>query len=322
MFDGPQGLATQGQGLRACERLSGCVGKTPDLRPSLDRPFAGFICSSLDLFAALARAGVAISPRGYRGGVSEVYPGHIWQILANSVLPKKTTDEGRFARRCILEALGVSNLPSLPTHDENDACVAAVLASVADRAVPGLTPRGIGIPLAADPDGTLREGLMVVPEVSVRTRDRISKALSEPVIGEAARPNAGSASELLSGTTGMSAERRGENPRAPAPLAVASSSVRGCLDPRLDEIVEFLNDDQTRATYGAVAGVLGVPPISLGARLGRRRIEASWIVSASSGLPTGYGEREMHPALLSKAEVITNADEFRRRFASWKTGLT
>jgi len=39
----------------------------------------------------------------------------------------------------------------------------------------------------------------------------------------------------------------------------------------LDEILAFLNDEQVRATYGAVAEVLGVIPRSMGARLGTKR---------------------------------------------------
>lgn len=179
MLDGPQGLATKGKALRECERLSAAAGKTPDKRPELDRPFAGYICSSIDIFAALTRAGTNISPALFLGGVSEVYPGHIWRILAGHgvCLEKKSTDIGRRERKHILEALRVSGLPELPTHDQNDACVAALLAAAADGAVSGITLKGIGSQLFADPDGTLREGLMVVPEVTAKTGDLISGAL-------------------------------------------------------------------------------------------------------------------------------------------------
>jgi len=178
MLDGPQGLATIGRALRACERQASAAGKTPDKRPELGRPFAGYICSSLDIFAALRRAGTNISPARFLGGVSEVYPGHIWKILAGRAsLPKKSTVKGRLERKQILEVLGVSGLPERPTHDQNDACVAALLAAAADRAVPGVTLKGIGSPLFADRDGTLRERLMVVPEVTAKTGELISEAL-------------------------------------------------------------------------------------------------------------------------------------------------
>jgi hypothetical protein len=81
MLDGPQGLAARGQTLRACERQSAAVGKTPDKRPELAKPFAGFICSSLDIFIALRRAGTQISPPGFTDGVSEVYPDQAWPYL-------------------------------------------------------------------------------------------------------------------------------------------------------------------------------------------------------------------------------------------------
>lgn len=177
MLDGPQGLASRGNAMRDCERLCAAAGKTPDVRPPLCHLFAGFLCSSLDLFAALSRAGVRIGPSGFLGGASEVYPGHIWKILAGRVIPKKSSVEGRRARKQILETLGVSRLPELPTHDQSDACVAAVLAAAAGGAVPGMALRAIGSPLAVDSDGTLREGLMVIPKASVKIHESISRVL-------------------------------------------------------------------------------------------------------------------------------------------------
>jgi hypothetical protein len=183
MLDGPQGLATPGNALRGCESQSGAAGKTPDVRPRPGSPFAGFICSSLDLFAALERARVRISPPRFLHGACEVYPGHIWRILAGRVLPKKGSDEGRRARKRILEALRVSGLPKLPTHDQNDACVAAILAAAADGAIPGITPVAIGVPLTFDDGGALREGPMVIPKVSTGIRKLISNALFRTLTG-------------------------------------------------------------------------------------------------------------------------------------------
>jgi hypothetical protein len=175
MLDGPQALAAGGA-LRACEKEAAAAAKTPQVPPVPGVSFAaGFVCSSLDLFAALAKAGAQISPSGFIGGVSEVYPGHIWRILARGVLPKKSTRKGRLVRKRILEALGVSDLPALPTHDQNDACIAAVLAAAADNVVPGIAVRGIGMDLFEEPDGTLREGLMVIPELSARTVEAVSR---------------------------------------------------------------------------------------------------------------------------------------------------
>jgi hypothetical protein len=90
----------------------------------------------------------------------------------------------------------------------------------------------------------------------------------------------------------------------------------------LDEILAFLNHDKVRATYGAVAEVLGVIPRSLGARLGTRRPEASWIVSAANGLPTDYSEDEWHPALLSQSDVISSGRVLALRLSTWKNAAS
>jgi len=91
-------------------------------------------------------------------------------------------------------------------------------------------------------------------------------------------------------------------------------------DVSLPEIIQFLNHEQVRATYRAVAGVLGVIPRTMGAKLGPRSIESSWIVSTATGLPTDYGEDEMHPALLHKIEIIVTGGELTKRMSAWKAG--
>ena len=180
MIDGPQGLATIGETMRACERQCGAVGKTPDTMPDLgSKPFAGYIRSSIELFSAFAKTGFSISPPGFIGGVSEVYPGDIWKRLTTRVLPKKSGKEGCLTRRLILQALGVTHLPNLPTNDENDACISAVLAAAADSKVRGMAVRGIGLPLEIDPNGTLREGLMVIPELSEDVQQKMEESLNE-----------------------------------------------------------------------------------------------------------------------------------------------
>jgi hypothetical protein len=90
-------------------------------------------------------------------------------------------------------------------------------------------------------------------------------------------------------------------------------------DASLSEILQFLNHEQVRATYGAVAEMLGVIPRSMGARLGPRHAEASWIVSAATGLPTHYGKHEVHPALLRKREIITSGIVLKKRLSVWKS---
>ncbi len=85
------------------------------------------------------------------------------------------------------------------------------------------------------------------------------------------------------------------------------------MEPKLADIVAFLNKNHVRATYGAVAQILGVAPRSMGARLGPRHIEASWIVSAGTGLPTGYSPSEIHPDLNTSSPLIRTGDDLRER---------
>jgi hypothetical protein len=84
-------------------------------------------------------------------------------------------------------------------------------------------------------------------------------------------------------------------------------------DPKLAAIVRFLNEHKVRATYKAVAEVLGVLPISMGRRLGPHYQEASWIVNAKTGLPTGYARADIHPDVLTSTVLIRTGAELRRR---------
>ena len=86
----------------------------------------------------------------------------------------------------------------------------------------------------------------------------------------------------------------------------------------LSEILEFLNEEQIRATYGAVADVIGVVPRSMGALLGPHTPEASWIVNAATGLPTDYSQNETHPALLRSSDIITSGIALTLRSTAWK----
>ena len=85
------------------------------------------------------------------------------------------------------------------------------------------------------------------------------------------------------------------------------------MDPGLQKIINFLSRECTRATYGAVGEALNVPGRAIGSMLGPRRHEASWIVNAETGEPTGYEPQEKHPALHEKAEIITTGLELLRR---------
>jgi hypothetical protein len=105
-----------------------------------------------------------------------------------------------------LEALGVCGLPDLPTHDQNDAAVAALLAAAADNEVPGLGVVAIGAPLSIDSDGTLREGPMIIPQWTGPAPGLSADALRDlplpeppapPAVEPASPPSTNSAEDLL-----------------------------------------------------------------------------------------------------------------------------
>ena len=88
----------------------------------------------------------------------------------------------------------------------------------------------------------------------------------------------------------------------------------------LDEIVDLLDQHGQRATYGAVAAVVGHSPRSLlkGRERGRR---FSWIVNRETGLPTGYPDErlgevakmddQIDPRLKESGPVISTDGELR-----------
>ena len=79
-----------------------------------------------------------------------------------------------------------------------------------------------------------------------------------------------------------------------------------------DQILDCLNRERTRATYGAVGDVIGIPAQSVGRALGRRTQRASWVVNARTGEPTGYNDQQKHPDLRPTSPIITTGDELRR----------
>lgn len=75
----------------------------------------------------------------------------------------------------------------------------------------------------------------------------------------------------------------------------------------LDRILNELNAARQRATYGAVAGALGVSPRAL--MSGRERSQRdSWAVNLKSGLPTDYAVELLHPELTTNEAIITTKD--------------
>ena len=82
-------------------------------------------------------------------------------------------------------------------------------------------------------------------------------------------------------------------------------------DNRLDQILDALHCKHQRATYGAVAAVLGNSPRTL--MKGRERDQRhSWVVRRQSGQPTGYEPDQMHPDLTGSERIIESRDELER----------
>jgi len=172
LLDGPQGLARVGERIRVCERVLAAAGKTADVRPPTSQPYGGFIASSLDLFTAFHAAEVFVAP-GLSTPLFEVYPAAIWTRLARR-LPHKRRAAGRQARGAILKALGVALSETAFTHDQLDACVAALLGAAADGRTPGIGIEAVGDTVFRDEaTGCLREGQIVVPNVDSGLRAKL-----------------------------------------------------------------------------------------------------------------------------------------------------
>ena len=77
-----------------------------------------------------------------------------------------------------------------------------------------------------------------------------------------------------------------------------------------------LNKRKTRATYGAVAPILGVAPVGVSHSLGKRGPWASWVVNKDTGRPSGYEDCQMHRNLFDNCRVIESGSELRE-FLGW-----
>jgi hypothetical protein len=78
----------------------------------------------------------------------------------------------------------------------------------------------------------------------------------------------------------------------------------------LDEILDVLERHRQRATFGAVAGILGREPRSLFNGYVRTP-RTAWVVSKTTGLPTGTKESDYPAGLLQNKQVINTSDELR-----------
>lgn len=84
---------------------------------------------------------------------------------------------------------------------------------------------------------------------------------------------------------------------------------------RLEDILAALDAHHQRATYSAVAALVGEPPRLL-MRGKPREPGSSWIVSRRTGKPTGYGDADLHPDLAANEVILTTPDELEAWLAS------
>ena len=85
--------------------------------------------------------------------------------------------------------------------------------------------------------------------------------------------------------------------------------VPAAADP-LTTLLYRLQDGRQRATYGAVAGMLGAVPLYVMSGRPRNPLH-SWVVSAKTGQPSKYEPDQIHADLLAHDRVLTTADELR-----------
>ncbi|MEP6492033.1 MAG: hypothetical protein ABJF01_05115 [bacterium] len=76
----------------------------------------------------------------------------------------------------------------------------------------------------------------------------------------------------------------------------------------LDDIIFTVSQHHQRATYSAVAALLGQTPRLL-MRGKPRAPDNSWIVSKTTGRPTGYSDADAHPQLNANETVLTTREE-------------
>ena len=86
----------------------------------------------------------------------------------------------------------------------------------------------------------------------------------------------------------------------------------------VEEVLAYLNEACVRCTYGAVADAVGIAPQSVGQYLGKRCKEASWVVSAKTGEPTGYTDTQKHPRLKESGFIIKSGRALLKRMREHK----
>src|SRR5210317_1218589 len=84
----------------------------------------------------------------------------------------------------------------------------------------------------------------------------------------------------------------------------------------IEKALRALNEHKIRATYGAVGQYLRIPAIAVSNLLGARRPEASWVVSAASGRPTGYEPHECHRDLQWNSDILRSGEQLQALLAT------
>jgi hypothetical protein len=101
----------------------------------------------------------------------------------------------------------------------------------------------------------------------------------------------------------------------PQPSSQQSPPASSMKDPDLDSILLRLERHRQRATFGAVAGLLGRDPLTLFNDYPRSP-RTSWVVGKSTGKPTGQSGTDLHPDLLKNPHVISGSAELKTWLAS------
>jgi hypothetical protein len=83
----------------------------------------------------------------------------------------------------------------------------------------------------------------------------------------------------------------------------------------IDAIIDQLDRFQQRATYGAVAAVLNRSPRNLMTRRSRGPRD-SWVVSHSTGTPSGYAPELIHPELKSRQTILSTPEQLEAWLAN------
>lgn len=218
----------------------------------MSQPYGGFVASSLDLFAEFHAAGL-VDPSSPHTQLQEVYPAAIWTRLARS-LPNKRRRDGREARAAILQALGVAVPDALLSHDELDACAAALLAAAADGRIHGIDVVRVGDPVFWDDEiACLREGQILVPEVDSAVRTKLRAVVRPWKLAPTAKR-----SRVVRPGASVMTRPFGDSRTVPRP--VLDGSAREDRAAQLFELLvsELLVGRPTLCTYkAAVAVVLG-----------------------------------------------------------------